>query len=72
MATLQEQIAELDAKIASGTRSVTDADQTVTLNTTDSLLRARQFLQGQLDAQAGAKRLRTTYTYQSGRGLNDD
>lgn len=72
MATLQQQIAELDAKIAAGTRSVTDSDQTVTLNTTDSLIRARQFLQDQINAQAGTRRLRMTYTHQTGRGLNDD
>jgi hypothetical protein len=51
MAVTQDHIDALNQAIADGVRQVTIADQTTTYNTTDSLIRARDDLQRQLNAQ---------------------
>jgi hypothetical protein len=68
MAVTQSDIDNLNAAIASGARSATVGGQTLTYNTTASLIQARNDLQRQLDAQGGPRRRRQTYLYQSGRG----
>lgn len=67
----QTDIDNLNAAIASGARSVTIGGQTVTYNTTASLIAARNDLQGQLNAaKRKARRRNQFYLYQSGRGFD--
>lgn len=72
VATWEAQLAELDAAIAAGVRQVTHGDRTITYNTTDSLLRARQHLvdkiQAGQDALASKQRPRMTRLQFGGRG----
>ena len=72
MAVTQEQIEELNQAIADGVRQVTLGGQTVTYNTTDSLIKARDDLVRQLAEQqardAGRRANRRTYAYYGGRG----
>lgn len=71
MAITQTDIDNLNAAIASGARSVTIGGQTITYNTTASLIQARDDLQDQLNAQNRTKpRRKHAYLYQSGRGYN--
>lgn len=61
MATLDEQIAALDEAIAQGVRSVTIQGETTTLNTTQSLIQARDDLirrKAAQDATTGAAVIR--------------
>lgn len=67
---LQAQVDALNKAIASGARSVTLGGQTILYNTTDSLIKARDDLQGQLVALRGNRRPRHTYLFQSGRGYD--
>ena len=70
--TLVARIGGLNQAIADGVRQVTLGDQTITYNTTDSLIRARDDVQAQLGrAQrsfAGTRRPNQTYLYFTGRG----
>lgn len=50
--TLQTYVAALNRAIASGARSVTLGGQTITYNTTDSLIRARDDMLKQLRQQS--------------------
>jgi len=68
MAVSQADIDALNKAIASGVRSVTLGGQTVIYNTTESLIKARDNLQAQLNAESGKRRSKQTYLYQSGRG----
>lgn len=68
MAVTQTDIDNLNAAIASGTRSVTIGGQTVISNTTESLIKARNDLQDQLNKQNRVRRKKQTYLFQSGRG----
>jgi hypothetical protein len=72
MAVTQSDIDKLNAAIASGTRSVTIGGQTVIYNTTESLIKARNDMQTQLNAQnaatTGKRRPKQSLLYQSGRG----
>lgn len=70
IAALKEGIASLNAAIASGARSVTLRGQTITYNTTASLIQARNDLQGQLNGLTAVARRRQSYLYQSGRGYD--
>jgi len=68
---LQTNVKSLNAAIASGARSVTLGGQTVTYNTTDSLIKARNDQQALLNAALATKRRpRQMYLYQAGRGLD--
>jgi hypothetical protein len=69
MAITQSDIDNLNAAIASGTRSVTIGGQTITYGTVDALIKARNDLQTRLTA-AGSPRTRSrqTYAYHAGRG----
>lgn len=68
---LEADIASLNGAIGAGVRSATVGGQTVTYNTTDSLIRARNDLQAQLDGLLGKpRRPRQTYTYYGGRGYD--
>lgn len=62
MAVTQADIDNLNAAIASGTRSVTLGGQTITYGTVDALIRARNDLQRQLDAQSAAPRRSRLFT----------
>ena len=72
MAVTQQDIDALNAAIASGERQVVIGGESVTYNTTDSLIRARNDLLGQLnDATAreqGKRRPRQTVLVYQGRG----
>lgn len=68
MAVTQTDIDNLNAAIAAGTRSVTLGGQTVTYNTTQSLIDARNDLRKELKALTRPRRPRQTYAYQNGRG----
>lgn len=69
MAVTQSDIDNLNAAIASGTRSVTLGGQTVIYNTTASLIEARNDLQKQLAAATGTgRRPRTRQMIYGGRG----
>lgn len=71
MAVTQTDLDNLNAAIASGTRSVTLGGQTITYNTTASLIVARNDLRNELAAQnRTARRPRQTYAYQNGRGYD--
>jgi len=69
----QSDIDSLNRAIASGTRSVTIGGQTVVYNTTESLIKARNDMQTQLNAQnaqtTGKRRSKQTLLFQSGRGF---
>jgi hypothetical protein len=67
----QTDIDTLNAAIASGARSVTLGGQTITYNTTASLIAARDDQVKQLNAQnAATRRKKQTYMYQNGRGFD--
>lgn len=71
MAVTQTDIDNLNAAIASGTRSVTLGGQTITYNTTASLIAARDDLVKQLQAlNRTTRRYRQTLAYQNGRGYD--
>lgn len=70
-ATLRSYIKKLNAAIATGARQVTLGGQTVTFNTTESLIKARNDFQKQLAAlgpSGGAKPSRQSYAVYGGRG----
>ena len=68
MAIIQKDIDNLNAAIASGTRSVTIGGQTITYGTVDALIKARNDLQKQLLAGVAPRtRSRQTYAYHAGR-----
>ena len=71
MAVTQQDLDNLNAAIAKGVRSVTIGGQVVVYNTTDSLIRARNDLQTQLNAlaaQTAPRRNKQTRAYYAGRG----
>lgn len=72
MAVTQQDLDALNAAIAAGVRSVTIGGITTIYNTTESLIKARNDLQAQLNAQnaqtTGKRRPKQSYLYQSGRG----
>ena len=71
MAVTQQDIDNLNAAIAKGVRSVTIGGQTVIYNTTESLIKARDDMQRQLNAQnaqSAPRRSKQTQLFQSGRG----
>jgi len=68
IAKLQTQIQALNDAIAAGVRSVTLGGQTVTYNTTDSLIAARNDLQGQLNEAVIGPRARQHQAVYAGRG----
>jgi hypothetical protein len=72
MAVTQAHIDALNQAIADGVRQVTIGDQTTTYNTTDSLIRARDDQQEQLNLQqareAGRARPRRSKLVFGGRG----
>lgn len=71
MAVSQLDIDNLNAAIASGTRSVTLGGQTITYGTVDALIKARNDLQTQLKvANATTKRSRQTYAHLADRGYD--
>lgn len=72
MAVTQADIDALNAAIASGERQVVIGGESVTYNTTDSLIRARNDLQAQLNAATaraeGRRRPTQTVLVYQGRG----
>lgn len=68
---LKAGIANLNAAMASGTRSVTLGGQTITYATIDALIRARNDLAAQLKADAPpVARSRQSYAYLADRGYD--
>lgn len=71
MAVTQADIDNLNAALASGTRSVTIGGQTITYGTVDALIRARNDLQRQLNAaNTTPTRSRQTYAYYAGKDFS--
>lgn len=74
IAQLQADLANLNAAIASGVRSVTLGGQSTIFNTGESLIKARNDVQSRLNACLGAEstkpRSKQTYAYYAGRGYN--
>ena len=72
MAVTQADIDSLNVAIASGARSVTLDGQTLIYNTTESLIKARNDLQNQLNTAILVERQRSrqSYAVYSGRGFN--
>lgn len=71
MAVTQADIDALNAAIASGTRQVTLGQQTITYQTTESLIKARDDMANQLRKQSATeKRSRQTLAYYAGRDYN--
>lgn len=71
MAVTQQDIDNLNAAIARGVRSVTIGGQTLIYSTTESLIKARNDLQAQLNAaaaQTAPRRSKQTRLYYAGRG----
>lgn len=72
MAVTQQDIDALNAAIASGERQVVIGGESVTYNTTDSLIRARNDLTAQLNAATarteGRRRPKQTVLVYQGRG----
>jgi hypothetical protein len=72
MAVTQEQIDALNVAIADGVRSVTVGGDTTIYNTSDSLIRARDDLQRQFNAEqartVSPRPGKQTYLYHAGRG----
>ena len=72
MAVTQQDLDALNAAIAAGVRSVTIGGITTIYNTSESLIKARNDLQTQLNAQnsqaSGKRRPKQSYLVQSGRG----
>lgn len=70
--TLKSRLDGLNQAIADGVRQVTLGDQTITYNTTDSLIRARDDVKDQLrkaeKSLAGTRNPNQTQLYFSGRG----
>lgn len=68
---LQANVDALNRAIGSGTRSVTLGGQTIIYGTPESLIKARDDQQAQLNAlnaQTGTRRKRQSYLVQTGRG----
>ncbi len=72
MAVTQADIDNLNAAIASGTRSATVGGQTITYGTIDALIKARNDLQGQLAAIDPNRKIRPrqSYAVYAGRGTD--
>lgn len=72
MAVTQQDLDNLNAAIGAGVRSVTIGGITTIYNTTESLIKARDDLRKELNAQtsqsSGRRRPKQTYMVQSGRG----
>lgn len=69
MAVTQSDIDNLNAAIASGTRQVTIGGQTVLYQTTESLIKARDDLQRELNKTTSTeRRSRRMSAYYAGRG----
>lgn len=71
MAVTQADIDNLNAAIASGTRSVTLGGQTITYGTVEALIAARNDLQVQLNRSlsksTGQRKRKVSYLYHAGR-----
>ena len=68
---LKANVAALNGMIASGARSVTLGGQTLIFNTTESLIKARNDAQNQLNAaNKAALRSRQSYALYAGRGYD--
>lgn len=69
------QLAALNTMIRDGVRQVTIGAQTITYNTTDSLIRARNDLATEIQADeaelAGQRMRRRTLAHYGGRGYSD-
>lgn len=75
IAQLQADLASLNSAIASGVRSVTLGGQTAIFNTSESLIKARNDVQTRLNVclagESGAtKKSKQTYAYFAGRGYD--
>lgn len=71
VATLKLRLDKLNEMIADGVRSSTLGSQTLIYNTTESLIKARNDLQAQVQSAQGATtRSRQTYAVFAGRGYD--
>lgn len=70
MPVTQQDIDNLTAAIKSGERQVTIGSQSVTYRSIDDLIKARDRLQAELEAQNETPRPRQTRLYYAGRGYD--
>lgn len=69
---LREGIANLNGILASGARNTVLGGQSVTFNTSSSIIEARNDLQAQLNAvEAMGRRSKQSYAYYAGRGYHE-
>jgi hypothetical protein len=71
MAVSQDDIDALTRAIASGERQVTMGSRTITYRSIDDLIKARDTLQKELNAQSGTARPKQAKLYYAGRGYNE-
>lgn len=69
MAVTQADIDALNEAIATGVRQVSIGGQSVTYNTADSLIKARNDMRNELKRLTTGKRSRQLQTYHAGRGF---
>jgi hypothetical protein len=66
---MQARLDALDEMISSGLLQSRHGDTMLTFRSTTDLLKARQFVQDQIDDLNGTSRPRVRYAYQTGKGL---
>ena len=69
MAFTQDDLNAINEVIASGELTVRYKDRTVTYQSTDALLKARDLIKSDVAAASGTARKRITRIYQSGNGF---
>lgn len=69
LATLQARLEALDGMIASGLLQSRHGETMLTFRSMAELLKARQFIEDQVNEANGTTRTRVRYAYQSGKGL---
>jgi hypothetical protein len=68
MAFTTDDLAAINAVIASGELTVRYADRTITYQSTEALLKARDVIISEISATSGTARKRITRLYQGGNG----
>lgn len=69
MAFTRDDLARLDAAIASGRLSVRQGDRAHQYQNLDAMIRARKEMVAEIERQEGRRKRRTFRLYQSGTGL---
>lgn len=69
LATLQARLDALDGMIASGVLTTKHGETLLTFRSMSELLKARQFIEDQINEANGTTRTRVRYAFQTGKGL---